>query len=42
MVLRSRRPSTLSLKLFTMEVVKVNEVEEEKMEEANLEGVAEL
>ena len=42
MVLRPRRPPTLSLKLKAMEVVEGNEVEEEEMEKENLEGVAEL
>ena len=42
MVLRPRRPSTLSSKLLAMEVVEGNEVEEEEVEEDNLEGMAEL
>ena len=41
-VLRPKRPPTLSLKLKAMEVVEGNEVEEEEMEEANLEGVAKI
>ena len=41
-VLRPRRPPTLSLKLQAMEVVEGNKVEEEEMEEENLKGVAKL
>ena len=42
MVLRPRRPPTLSLKLKAMEVVEGNGVEEEEKEEENLEGLAEI
>ena len=42
MILRLRRPPTLSLKLKAKEVVEGNEVEEEEMEEENLEGVVKI